>query len=133
MLKRLCQSVLSWIISASLCTSLNGCKPARPSDVPDDATWISGGKTDWWAKCSYDRNQGLDKCQTFNAGGRIIEDETYLPYDGGKPAPPSELVIDPSARLAGPYIICLKNGRILLPKSDFVSQKKFVDDELNRH
>jgi hypothetical protein len=72
----------------------------------------------------------VDKCQTFNAVGATIEDDVYLPYDGGRLPLPSELAIDPSARLAGPYVICLRNGRILLPQSHFASQKKFVDDEL---
>jgi len=130
MLKRVCLSVS--LIGAFLffCGSLTGCKPERPSGVPSDATWVPGPKTAWWQRCSYDKNRNVDNCQTFNAAGTVLEDEVYLPYDGGKPASPSELVIDPDARLAGPYIICLKNGRILLPQSGFASQKRFVDDHL---
>jgi hypothetical protein len=62
-----------------------------------------------------------------------MEDEVYVPYDGGRPLNTSELVIDPDGRVAGPYIICLKNGRILLPQSHFASDKKFVEDELRAH
>jgi hypothetical protein len=109
---------------------LSGCGPTRPNNVPVDAIWVPGGKTVWWERCSYDPKQDLDKCQTFNEGGLTLEDEPYLAYDGGRPALQSELVIDPDAALAGPYVICLKNGRILLPQSHFASNRKFVDDFL---
>ena len=112
---------------------LCGCEPTRPSDVPGDAIYVPGGKTGWWERCSYEKNQDLDKCQTFNAEGVVMEDEVYLPYDGGRPLLSSELVIDPDGRVAGPYIICLKNGRILLPQSHFASDKKYVDDHLRSH
>jgi hypothetical protein len=86
----------------------------------------------WWQMCSYDANQNTDKCQVFNAGGKLILDENFLPYDGGRTPVSSELRIDGSASLAGPYIICLTNGRILLPKSHYASLKSFVDSRLKR-
>jgi hypothetical protein len=121
--------ILSSVASVA-CLLSSGCSPARPTNVPSDAIYVSGGKTVWWERCSYDKGQDTDKCQTFNAGGAILEDEVYLPYDGGRPALPPELVIDPDGRVAGPYIICLKNGRILLPQSHFAHDKKLVDDVL---
>jgi hypothetical protein len=45
-------------------------------------------------------------------------DERYLPLDGGaQPASDQLLISDrPST---GPYEVCLKNGRILVPQSMF--------------
>lgn len=105
-----------------------GCMNSRPKNVPKDAVPIPAGYGDaWLQRCSYDQMNDVDHCQIFNAGGATLEDETFLPYDGGKAAKDSELRIDRDNRLAGPYIICLKNGRILIPKSDFENQKRFID------
>jgi len=114
---------------ASICfgVALGGCSPERPSNVPLDVVHVRGGDSDWWERCSYDQKADIDHCQTFNAGGQTLKDETYLPYDGGDAAKESELKIDSDARLRGPYIICLQNGRILISKSDFQNQKEFVD------
>ena len=132
-LKGLRLTLILTSVTSAACLFSGGCAPARPKNVPGDAIWVPGGKTEWWERCFYDKNQNFDKCQTFNANGLVLEDEVYLPYDGGRPAFSSELVIDPWAGLAGPYIICLNNGRILLPQSHFASDKKFVDDVLKAH
>jgi hypothetical protein len=107
--------------------ALEGCSPARPRNVPLDAVHVRGGDSDWWERCSYNQADDIDHCQTFNAGGVTLEDEPYLPYDGDKAANESDLKIDANARLRGPYIICLQNGRILIPTSDFENQKRFLD------
>jgi hypothetical protein len=105
-----------------------GCMNPRPKNVPKDAVPVPAGYGDaWWQLCSYDQTNDTDHCQIFNPGGATLEDETFLPYDGGNAAKASELKIDGGNRLAGPYIICLKNGRILIPKSDFENQKRFID------
>jgi len=110
------------------CLSLAGCKHARPENVPVDSVYVDAPWAEgWWQHCSYLATQAIDHCQTFNWGGGTIKDEEFIPYDGGTAAKESELTIDNGARLAGPYIVCLKNGRILIPKSDFENQKRFID------
>jgi len=81
----------------------------------------------WWQHCTYDGSRDVDHCQIYNWGGRVIWNEAFLPYDGGIAARDSELVIDNKNRLAGPQYVCLKNGRILIPKTDFDNQKRFLD------
>jgi hypothetical protein len=129
-------SFLISVCSVALALSglfLSGCRPGRPQGVPSDTTYVDGGKTNWWQRCEYDSKKNEDRCQIFNEGGKLIYDEAFLPYDEQKVALSSELKIDGSASLAGPSIICLKNGRILLPKSKFASQKSFVDAKLKGH
>jgi hypothetical protein len=108
--------------------SLAGCKHARPENVPVDSVYVNGANGEgWWQHCSYLATQDVDHCWIFNWRGGVIEDEEFIPYDGGTAAKESELTIDNDSRLAGPYIICLKNGRILIPKSNFENQKEFID------
>jgi len=111
---------------------MEGCKSARsrPNNIPRDSVYIEGGEFYWWAHCSYDPNQDADYCQTFNSGGDILEDGIFLPYDGGKAAKKSELDIDGSSHFSGPYTVGLKNGRILITKSDFDNQKRGIDSKL---
>src|SRR5579862_3851107 len=126
--ERSCLLLIAIAVSASSCMLICGCQPERPVGVPADSSYMVGGKeTWWWERCFYDSTHNVDRCQSFNKNGLVLEDEVYLPFDGGKPALPSELVIDPGAKLTGPYVICLKNGRILLPQSDFANQMRFVD------
>jgi len=111
---------------------LESCRRSRPrpTSVPRDSVYIEGGEFYWWAHCSYDSDQDADHCQTFNSGGNILKDEIFLPYDGGKAVQESELVIDGKSRFSGPYTVSLKNGRILIPKSDFDNQKRGIDSRL---
>ena len=108
--------------------SLAGCKHGRPENVPVDSVYVDGPWAEgWWQHCSYLATQDVDHCQIFNWRGGTIWDEEFSPYDGGAAAKESELTVDNHSRLAGPQYVCLKNGRILLPKSDFENQKHFID------
>jgi hypothetical protein len=104
-----------------------GCRPARPSNVPLDSAYVFGAKAGWWQHCSYDPKQDSDHCQIFNMGGEVLADEVFLPYDGGRAAKESELSVVTDSNLTGPNYICLKNGRILIPKSHFEQEKHFID------
>jgi hypothetical protein len=107
---------------------LIGCQHPRPQNVPIDSVYVNGANGDgWWQHCSYDATREVDYCQIYNWGGGIIWNEVSLPYDGGAAAKQSELLIDSKNRLAGPQYVCLKNGRILIPKSEFENQKRFLD------
>jgi hypothetical protein len=106
---------------------IEGCKPARPSNVPENSVYAVGANVGWWQRCSFEPKQDIDHCQIFNVGGDIISDEVFLPYDGGDAAKQSELEIVSNSKLAGPQYVCLKNGRILIPKSTFEGQKRYLD------
>jgi hypothetical protein len=121
------------ILLASL--GLFGCGPARPSNVPLDATYIEGGEVGgWWQHCSFDSGNDVNRCQIYNAGGVVLSDEVFLPYDGGKALTSSLLKIDGDSYLAaGPNYVCLKDGRILIPKSHFQDYKSFIDSRIRHH
>jgi len=103
------------------------CRPRRPSNVPDDSVYVVGAKVGWWERCSYESKRDVDRCQIFDEGGDIVSDEDFLPYDGGPAAKRSELDVVSDSDLAGPQYVCLRNGRILIPKSHFDSQKRYLD------
>jgi hypothetical protein len=106
---------------------LVACRPARPSNVPADSVYVVGPKVGWWQRCWYDPKEDVDYCQSFNQVGVVLLNEVFLPYDGGKAARQSELEILTDTDLTGPDYVCLKNGRILVPKSHFEQIKRFLD------
>ena len=100
----------------------------RPADVPQEATYVLGGKLGgWWQQCMSATDQAVH-CRIWNGAGLVLEDEEFMPYDGGTPPTTDELKIstDPAVP-GGPDRIFLSNGRILLPQSRFDELKKFVD------
>jgi hypothetical protein len=112
------------------CFAILGCKttlPKRPNNVPHDSTYVVGANVGWWEHCSYEPAQDVDHCQIFNFGGTVLSDEIFLPYDGGRAAHQSELRIVSNSNITGPQYVCLSNGRILIPKSDFENQKRAID------
>jgi len=99
----------------------------RPANVPADATLVDQAKSGLWERCAYDPQQTVNRCEIYNWPGGVLYNEEFLPYDGGNPVQPGELKIPKYSPLAGPDVICLKNGRILLPKSGFDRAKKQLD------
>jgi hypothetical protein len=100
---------------------------SRPAGVSIDAVFVRGAKIGWWQECTpAGAGQGAH-CRIWNGAGLILEDEDFLPYDGGPTAAPAELKISPDSTFPGPDRIFLTNGRILLPHSRFDELKIFVD------
>jgi hypothetical protein len=52
-------------------------------------------------------------------------DERFLPLDGG-PAPINDDLAISDGACTGPYEVCLKNGRMLLPQSMFERMKAII-------
>jgi hypothetical protein len=77
-----------------------------------------------WVKCWY--KAPTNYCRIYNAAGEPYYDEVYLPYDGGPAIPESELEVDPN--LSNPAYIHLKNGRTLLPSTNFERHKALLDE-----
>jgi hypothetical protein len=101
----------------------------RPERVPSDATYVAGGKLGgWWQECTSVTPGQSVHCRIWNGAGRVLEDEDFLPYDGGTAPAADTLRIstDPSVP-GGPDRVFLSNGRILLPRSRFDELKKFID------
>ena len=104
-----------------------GCsEPKRPSGVPLAATRVEGAKTGYWQVCHVDQRVEIH-CTVWNDGGTVLKDETYLPLEEGPTPQERELQI--RAReicRGGPYLVCLTNGRVLLPQSQFEQLKAFL-------
>jgi hypothetical protein len=99
--------------------------PPRPANVPADAVRLGGAKASWWVKCVY-RPDG-NTCQMFNSGGKLLWDERYLPYDGGRPVAENELQIDAKKSMISE--LHLRNGRILISERGFDHFKQALDNE----
>jgi hypothetical protein len=113
----------AWCVAA--CGDFPSDIPPRPANVPKDAVQLFGSKTCWYVKCAYGGN--ANSCQVFNAGGVLIEDGAYRPYDGGRPVAESELQIDAKESMID--VLRLKNGRILILARAFDTHKRALDNE----
>jgi hypothetical protein len=105
-----------------------GCsEPKRPVEATADATRVEGAKTGYWQICSSQRTRV--HCTVWNDSGTVLKDETYLPFDKGPTPQEADLKIRPGqicSGRSGPYEVCLINGRILLPESQFDQIKNFL-------
>jgi hypothetical protein len=99
----------------------------RPANVPADAALVEQPKGGLWERCMFDTQQSINRCDVYNWRGGVIYGEEFLPYDGGDAVKQEELKIPKYAPLASPDVICLQNGRMLLPKSAFDRSKKHLD------
>jgi hypothetical protein len=99
----------------------------QPEGVPVDAVFAKGAKTGWWQQCTPAKAGQTIHCRIWNGSGLILEDEDFLPYDGGSAPVAEELKISPDPTFPGPDRIFLANGRILLPRSRFEELRIFVD------
>ena len=112
----------------SLACDRNSEELIRPKNVPQDAVFVRGIKgIGWWQHCATTNAGRPVYCRIWNKGGLVLEDEEFLPYDGGAPPTADELKIEPNPTFQGPDRIFLTNGRILLPRSRFDRLKLFVD------
>ena len=117
-------------IAAALLPSL-GCgrapRPARPDDVPPAAAYVGGGKIGgWWQECALVTSLSAH-CRIWNAGGLLLYDEEFLPYDQ-RPLTAAEIRIPEHCWDTFGDRICLSNERVLLPRSNFDRMKRMMDD-----
>ena len=99
----------------------------RPANVPAEASLVDMPKGGVWQHCTFDPAVNTNRCQIYGWRGTVLYDEIFLPYDGGAAVSSADLMIPRYAPTVGDDWICLKNGRILLPKSRFEDIKKFLD------
>jgi hypothetical protein len=120
---------LSVVFTLLLCFACGRRSEAiRPAEVPVDATYVTGGKAGgWWQQCTVSKTTEAAHCRIWNGAGLILENEDFLPYDGGAPPAADDLKVSPDPTFPGPDRIFLTNGRVLLPSSRFNDLKKFVD------
>jgi hypothetical protein len=95
-----------------------GCEKAvvRPDGVPFDAVFVNGVKgIGWWQQCAHTTSGQVLHCRIWNRGGLVLQDEEFLPYDGGASPTIDELKISPDTTFPGPDRIFLSNGRVPRP------------------
>lgn len=109
-------------LALQACSPLPG-PPPRPANVPADAARVQSSDRTVWIKCS--RTAAANECQIYNAAGEPIYDEVFLPYDGGPPVPDHELEVD--TKFSNFAYVHLRNGRILLPSTNFERHKELMD------
>ena len=119
-----CLTVAVVLLLCFACSQKSG--EVRPKNVPADAVFVRGAKIGWWQQCIVTNGQPVH-CRVWNQEGLVLEDEGFLPYDGGPPPTAEELKIASNPAFAGPDRIFLINNRVLLPQSRFDELKKFVD------
>jgi hypothetical protein len=112
-----------------------GCTQSPPAGVPANAIRVSSfGRRGGWAHCWLDHRENVNRCRIYNASGERLlplndkndPDDVYLKYEGSGPVPEAQLQIYPE--LTGPIVVWLQNGVILIPRSDYDVQKRYLDD-----
>ena len=102
----------------------NALEYRRPNNVPKTAIY-TGPAVGWWQLCSYDASTQSDHCKIWNYGGLVLVDEDFVPYDAGRAPTDDGLRIDPDQ--GNPYMVTLRNGRILIPKSRESEMRRSLD------
>ena len=102
--------------------------------MPSDATRVHFFQRGGWAYCRLDKAENVNRCRIYSLDGERLlpwndrndPDDVFLKYEGDGPVPEDELKIEPS--LTGPVVVWLRSGIVLLPRSDYEVQKRYMDD-----
>jgi hypothetical protein len=96
----------------------------KPANVPDDAVPIPYiAKSRLWAKCQL---EGADtRCRILNSAGKLLQDDVFVTYAHQASVAASDLAIVPER--SGPDHLWLKNGEILLPKTNYQEHRRNVE------
>jgi hypothetical protein len=103
-------------------------KAKRPQNVPADATHALGNKgVGWWHNCDFAETDHRAHCTIWNAGGLVLYEGVFLPYDRG-PLEARDLKVVYNPRWGdNAQFICLENDRVLIPASEFDRLSTFAD------
>jgi len=102
--------------------------PPRPPTVPQDAVTIPNiAKTSMYARCS--SVAGRPYCEVLAPDGTLVWNERFIADDPAVTISPEQLEID-AIRTEGRDFIALKNGRYLLPSTNYDDHKKVLREKL---
>jgi hypothetical protein len=99
----------------------------RPKTIPREATYVPVVKGYWYVHCWLDPAENVDRCRVYHSDGTLLLDDVYVPNAGSQPIPTERLLISTRTGSNGPRIVYLKGREILISRSDFENQKRFVD------
>ncbi len=117
----------NWLFIALLCSV--GCSPpTRPANVSEGAVLVEGAKTGWWQICALNDSEEIH-CTIWNEDGTILQNQRFVPLDGGPTPQKEELQLRDGGTCTEPYEPCLKNERILVPESMFQHIKTWEDSK----
>src|SRR5690349_12682795 len=94
--------VATVLLTVVSCGCVGERPPARPPVVATDAVAVAGSKTVWWQHCTVSEADGSAHCRIWNAGGLVLYDEIFLPYDERTKLTKAELTIAPEPTFPGP-------------------------------
>lgn len=123
--------------------------PRRPANISSKGVFLEVGVVPFklsthgdWLECWKDDGANTDRCRYTDEKGAVYFEDFVLPYEGVSPVPAGELVIDPVRTRSFHYgvtdknlrfpLIFLRNGKILLPQSDYEYAKQIVDYDITR-
>lgn len=116
---------------AMLCVVLISCAneheagpPKRPDTMPVGAVFAPSTKgTGFWQAC-WMGNEGVVRCRISNIIGTVITDDEFIVYRGESVKSEAELKIVPLDTI---NMICLSNKTILMPKTESLETRKWLD------
>ena len=124
---RIAATILAVVSLPCWIASCGSAPPKRPANVPGAAIFASGGKVGWWHYCEFDETDNQAHCTIWNQVGLILYEGVFLPSDH-KTLDAGELKIVYNERWGdNAQFICLENGRVLVPASDFDRLSQFAD------
>ena len=117
--------------------------PKRPPNLSTNALYIERGEVPFklsntgdWLDCWFDERARVDRCKLTNMNGWIEFEDVFLPLEGQGPVLQSDLALD--RRRTGTLwggtkekdtlypIVYLKNGEILIPRSEYEKAKRLA-------
>jgi hypothetical protein len=121
------QSLLCMAVSCLWfgCTHITDEMPVRlPANMPVGSTFIPISKgSGLWQACWIEK-ETLVRCRICNRVGSVMKDDEFIVYRGSAVKRKDELQIVPKG---SPDLICLANGTILIPKTEWRETKEFLD------
>jgi len=95
--------------------------------VPDQAFFASGNKVGWWQYCKFNEADGHPHCTIWNEGGMVLFDGVFLPLDKQRMSPEELQVVYNDRWADNSQFINLRNGKLLVPASDFDRLSRFAE------
>lgn len=119
--------------------------PRRPNGVSQNGAFLWSGSVGLpsprrgnWVECWVDRLNKEDVCRFTDIKGVVYYEGVFLPDQGNIPIPNYDLRIRarftsdwaPHVSVRDTYVplLCLQNGRVLIPKDNYLKGKQKLDD-----
>jgi hypothetical protein len=99
-------------------------KPTRPTNIPQDSTWVPLPKTYKWVHCWLDEKRQVNVCNVYQSDGSLWYTDDFLPFKTAGPIPVERMKI--SENFQG-YTIQLEDGTILIRKAVYEREVELLE------